>query len=100
MQPETRFATSFGEQASGISDEQATRTVIQSIKSKPRISPYERQLDVVSASIVVGGTAQFVTFLFGLVTEFIPRVFDNILLSTFVGLCVAAIAYALMKGRE
>ncbi len=100
MQSETRFATSFGEHASGISDEQATNTVIQSVKVRPKISAHERRLDVVSASIVVGGTAQFVTFLFGLVTEFIPRVFDNILLSAFVGLCVAAIAYALMKGSE
>lgn len=100
MQPETHFANSFGEQASGISNEQAARTVIQSIKPNNKISAQERKLDVVSASIVVGGTAQFVTFLFGLVTEFIPRVFDNILLSVFVGLCVAVIAYALMKGND
>ncbi|HQR33160.1 MAG TPA: hypothetical protein PLK30_10500 [Blastocatellia bacterium] len=100
MQSETSFATSFGEQASSLSDEQATRTVIQSVKDRPRISDHEKRLDVVSASVVVGGTAQFVTFLFGLVTEFIPRVFDNVLLSAFVGLCVAAIAYALMKGSE
>jgi len=100
MQPETHFANSFGEQASGISNDQAARTVIQSIKPHKKNSAQERKLDVVSASIVVGGTAQFATFLFGLVTEFIPRVFDNILLSAFVGLCVAVIAYALMKGND
>lgn len=100
MQPETQFATSFGEQASGISEDQTARTVIQSIKPNRKANAQERKLDVVSASIVVGGTAQFVTFLFGLVTEFIPRIFDNVLLSAFVGLCVAVIAYALMKGND
>ncbi len=100
MQSETHFASPFGEQASGITDDQTARTVVQSIKLKPKATTHEKKLDVVSASIVVGGTAQFVTFLFGLVTEFIPRVFDNILLSAFVGLCVSAIAYALMKGDE
>lgn len=100
MQPETHFANSFGEQASGISSNQAAKTVVQSIKPQKKASAQERKLDVVSASIVVGGTAQFVTFLFGLVTEFIPRIFDNILLSAFVGLCVAVIAYALMKGND
>lgn len=100
MQPETQFATSYGEQASSISEDQSARTVIQSIKPNNKASAQERKLDVVSASIVVGGTAQFVTFLFGLVTEFIPRIFDNVMLSAFVGLCVGVIAYALMKGND
>ena len=100
MQSETHFATPFGEQASSRSDDQVAATVVQSVKLKRKANTHEKKLDVVSASIVVGGTAQFVTFLFGLVTEFIPRVFDNILLSAFVGLCVAAIAYALMKGND
>ena len=100
MQPETQFATSFGEQASAFSEDQTARTVIQSINSKSNKNPLEKKLDVVSASVVVGGTAQFMTFLFGLVTDFIPRVFDNVLLSVFVGLCVAGIAYVLMKGND
>lgn len=100
MQSETTFATSFGEQASGISDDQTARTVIQSIQSKPKVDLRERKLDVVSASVVVGGTAQFLSFLFGLMTDFIPRVFDNILLSVFIGLCVAVIAYALMRDND
>lgn len=100
MQPETHFAGSFGEQASGISEDQTARNVIQAINSNQKVNAREKKLDVVSASIVVGGTAQFVTFLFGLVTDFIPRVFDNVLLSAFVGLCVAVIAYALMKGND
>ena len=100
MQSETTFATSFGEQASGISDDQTARTVIQSIHSKPKVDLREKKLDVVSASVVVGGTAQFLSFLFGLMTDFIPRVFDNVLLSVFIGLCVAVIAYALMKGND
>ncbi|MFN0109015.1 MAG: hypothetical protein ACKVZH_09220 [Blastocatellia bacterium] len=100
MQPETHFATSFGEQASGISEDQIARTVVPSTKPKPEINAREKKLDIVSATIVVGGTAQFVTFLFGLVTDFIPRVFDNALLSVFVGLCVAGISYVLMKGGD
>lgn len=98
MQSETHFAASFGEQASGIPEDQTARNVNQN--SNQKVSAQEKKLDVVSASIIVGGTAQFVTFLFGLVTDFIPRVFDNVLLSAFVGLCVAVIAYALMKGND
>ena len=45
-------------------------------------------------------TAQFVLFIFGLVTEFVPRLIENILLSVFVGLCVSVIAFALMKGND
>lgn len=100
MQSETHFATSFGDQASGIPEDKRAANVIQSINSNQKVSAQEKKLDVVSASIIVGGTAQFVTFLFGLVTDYIPRVFDNVLLSAFVGLCVAVIAYALMKGND
>lgn len=100
MQPETRFAAPFGEQASGVSQEQDAQSIIRSMQAKPQASRREKKLDIVSASVVVGGTAQFVAFIFGLVTDFVPRVFDNILLSTFIGLCVGVIAYALMKGND
>lgn len=100
MQPETHFAASFGEQAVGISQEPQTQTVINSIPSGSKTSPREAKFDIVSAAIVVGGTAQFVTFIFGLVTDFVTRVFDNVLISTFIGLCVGVIAYALMKGND
>lgn len=100
MQPETRFAAPYGEQASGVSQEQGDQSIIRSISSAPQANQRAKKWDIVSASVVVGGTAQFVSFIFGLVTEFVPRVFDNILLSAFVGLCVGVIAYALMKGND
>jgi hypothetical protein len=100
MQSETHFAASFGEQAVGISQEPQTQSVINSIPSGSKTSPREAKFDIVSAAIVVGGTAQFVTFIFGLVTDFVTRVFDNVLISTFIGLCVGVIAYALMKGND
>ncbi|MGE0882058.1 MAG: hypothetical protein AB7P14_00815 [Blastocatellales bacterium] len=100
MQPETRFAAPYGEQASGISQEQSAPSIIKSINQTPQVSQREKKWDIVSASVVVGGTGQFVSFIFGLVTEFVPRVFDNILLSAFIGLCVGVIAYALMKGND
>ncbi len=100
MQPETRFAATFGEQASGVSQEQGAQSFIRSMSPTPQASRRERKWDIVSASVVVGGTGQFVTFIFGLVTDFVPRVFDNVLLSTFIGLCVGVIAYALMKGSD
>jgi hypothetical protein len=100
MQPETHFATSFGEQSIGISEEQRPQPVSKATAAKPKANSRESKLDTVSTAIVIGGTAQFVTFIFGLVTEFVPRVFDNILLSAFIGLCVGVIAYALMKGND
>jgi len=103
MQPETHFASAYGaggEQSTGISQEPQTKTVINTIPSGSKTNPREAKFDQVSAAIVVGGTAQFVTFIFGLVTDFVPRVVDNILLSTFIGLCVGVIAYALMKGND
>ena len=103
MQSEAHFATAYGaggEQAVGISQEQIPQTVINSIPSGSKTNPREAKFDIVSAAIVVGGTAQFVTFIFGLVTEFVTHVLDNVLLSVFIGLCVGVIAYALMKGND
>jgi hypothetical protein len=100
MQPETHFATSFGEQSIGISQKQRPQTVHKTDSVKTKTSPREAKFDTVSAAIVVGGTAQFVAFLFGLVTEVMSRVIDNILLSALIGLCVGVIAYALMKGND
>ena len=100
MQSETSFVTPFGEQASDISQEQSAQRVIHSARSKPKLNPQERKLDVVSASVVIGGTAQFITFIFGLVTDFVPRLFDNVLLSALIGLCVGVIGYALMRGND
>lgn len=55
------------------------------------------KIDRISASVVIGMTAQFVSSVFGLVTEFLPRKLEIILLSSFIGMCVGIIAYALMS---
>ncbi|MFN0084016.1 MAG: hypothetical protein ACKVX9_01380 [Blastocatellia bacterium] len=66
------------------------------VKAKPK----ETRLDIISAAVVVGMTAQFVSFIFGLVTEFVHRVRDVTLVSMLIGLCVSFIAYALMKEAQ
>lgn len=53
--------------------------------------------DTLAAAIVIGLTAQFVTVLFGLVTDFIPGLPLNILLSSLIGGATGLIAYHLMK---
>ncbi|HRI34575.1 MAG TPA: hypothetical protein PLD02_12545, partial [Saprospiraceae bacterium] len=56
----------FSEQDVNLSQDQRPQTVISSIPSSSKKAPREAKVDIVSASIVVGGTAQFVTFIFGL----------------------------------
>jgi hypothetical protein len=104
MQPESRFASSFSEsigveESSVPSQLRKQNRLVQEI-SPQIVKPRESKLDIVSAAVVIGMTAQFVVFLFGLVTEFIPRLIETILISLFIGLCVGVIAYALMKGNE
>ena len=107
MQPESRFATSLSEEI-GVEKENATSSIqIQSqnqpvtkvtttAKSKRR----ESKMDTISAAVVVGMTAQFVIFILCLVTEFVSRIIDTILLSLFVGICVGVIGFALMKSND
>jgi hypothetical protein len=64
------------------------------------VRPRETKLDHVSAAAVYGFTASFMAFIFGLVTEYIPRMPINMLLSIFMGLSVGVIAYALMTGED
>ncbi len=105
MLPESRFASSFSEEI-GLEDEGATsqlqnqNRIVREIRAEVISKPRESKLDIVSAAVVIGMTAQFVVFIFGLVTEFVPRLFENILLSVFVGLCVGVIGFALMKGND
>src|SRR5262245_41425178 len=105
MQVESRFAPSLGEEI-GFEEESATsqfqnqNRIVEDIKADVVSKPRESKLDTVSAAVVVGMTAQFVVFIFGLVTDFVPRLIENILLSVFIGLCVAVIAFALMKGDD
>jgi hypothetical protein len=107
MQPDSRFATSLSEEI-GVEKENATSSnqiqsqnqpitkVTTTTKSKRR----ESKLDIVSAAVVVGMTAQFVVFILCLVTEFVSRIIDTILLSLLVGICVGVIGFALMKGND
>lgn len=100
MQIEPRFAHSLDEESAGIATTHEQQTFLSVNQTRTTVAPRAAKLDLVSAAVVVGLTAQFVTFIFGLVTEFVPRLFDNILLSIFIGLCVGVIAFALMKGND
>jgi len=53
--------------------------------------------DVLAAAVVIGLTAQFVAVIFGLVTNFIPTLLINLVLSSFIGVCVGLISYMLMN---
>lgn len=53
--------------------------------------------DVLAAAIVIGLTAQFVAVIFGIVTNFIPTLLINLVLSSFIGVCVGLISYMLMN---
>jgi hypothetical protein len=105
MQPESGFASSLSEDV-GIEDERATASfqaqnfTVTKITSNADSKPRESRLDPVSSAVFVGMTAQFVVFLIGLVTDIVPRLIENIILSVFAGLCVFVIALALMKKTD
>jgi hypothetical protein len=105
MQSESSFAPSLGEEI-GIQDAHPSKSfetrnskviTITSTKNSKARAP---KLDLVSASVFIGMAAQFLVFLFSLVTEYSPRLMENILWSVFAGICVGVIAYALMKGND
>jgi len=107
MQPESRFATSLSEEI-GVEKNNATSSIqiqsqkqpVSKITTTTKSKRRESKLDTVSAAVVIGMTAQFVIFILCLVTEFVPRIIDTILLSMFVGICVGVIGFALMKGHD
>jgi len=107
MQPESRFAASLSEEI-GVEDKNATSTIQTQSQNQPITKMTtatgskrrESMLDKVSAAVVVGMTAQFVVFVLCLVTEFVSRIIDTILLSMFVGICVGVIGFALMNGKD
>lgn len=100
MQIGTRFATPTHKDTVGQRQPYQHNQYQSSYRSSAKAAPREARLDLVSAAVVVGLTAQFVTFIFGLVTEFVPRWLDNILLSVFIGMSVGVIAFALMKENQ
>ena len=59
--------------------------------------PTHLRHDVLAAAVVIGLTAQFVAVIFGLVTNFIPTLLINLVLSSFIGVCVGLISYMLMN---
>lgn len=105
MQIESGLAPSLGEASVSAVPavmQPALQTVSQphfntQIHNITQLKPSAAKLDRISASVVIGLTAQFVTSVFGIVTEFLPRMFEIILLSTFIGMCVGVIAFALMS---
>ena len=107
MQPESRFATSLSEEI-GVEKNNATSSIqiqsqkqpVSKITTTTKSKRRESKLDTVSAAVVIGMTAQFVIFILCLVTEFVPRIIDTILLSMFVGICVGVISFALMNGND
>jgi len=105
MQPESRFAASLSEEL-GVEKENATSSIqiqkqpVTKVTITNNSKRRESKLDKVSAAVVVGMTAQFVVFVLCLVTEFVSRIIDTILLSMFVGICVGVIGFALMNGKD
>ena len=102
MQLESKIGSTLGEETNQTSTIPNRRELVKQILSRQarsgaKTKPNETKLDIISAAVVVGMTVQFVSFLFGLVTEFIPRILDVTVISLFLGLCVAVIAYAMMK---
>ncbi len=57
----------------------------------------QRHHDTLAAAIVIGLTAQFVTILFGLVTDFIPGLLPNLMLGGLIGGAAGLISYHLMQ---
>lgn len=60
----------------------------------------ELYLDNAFSSAVIGGTAQFISFLLVLTTQPSVSLIENLLLSSFIALCVGFIAYALLTGYD
>ena len=100
MQSETHFAASFGEQPVGISQETRSAQTGNATQAKSQAASRSSKMDIVTTAIVIGGTAQFISFIFGLVTEIWPHVLYNVVLSALAGFCFVAIAYVLMKGND
>lgn len=102
MQLETRIISSLGDDSMHAHQIQNRRELVQQILSQHtstavKARPKETRLDIISAAVVVGMTAQFVSFILGLVTEFVPRMIVVALISVLIGVSVSLIAYALMK---
>jgi hypothetical protein len=69
---------------------------------EPFGDPPRRDLLVANAttSVVVGGTAQFVSFLFVLIAQTAVSLLENAMLSSFIGLCLGLTAYAILTAYD
>jgi predicted AAA+ superfamily ATPase len=97
-EPRNMHVTQFQNRRELVQQILAEQTHLSQAETKAK--PDETRLDIISAAIVIGLTATFITFLFGIVMEFMPRLLDAALLGLFIGLCVSVIAYALMKESD
>jgi len=105
MQLESRIISSLGQEPLITAHAPNRRERVQQIlsqqaRAKAISTPQETKLDIISAAVVVGMTAQFISFIFGMVTAYLPRLLDIALISVFIGLCVSVISYALMKESD
>jgi hypothetical protein len=71
----------------------------RSSKVEPRRvqSTYELWIENGLTATVIGLTAQFIAFLFGLITEYFSALFENLLQSAFLGLMIGLTAFVLMN---
>src|SRR5207237_2802375 len=60
----------------------------------------ELYLDNAFSATVIGGTAQFISFLLVLTTQPSVSLVENLLLSSFTALCVGFVAYAVLTGYD
>ncbi len=100
MQAQSRVAVPFRPEPHKTIESIPQPQIQKQITETENIKPRDSKVDLISASVVYGLTAQFVAFMFGVVTEYIPNMMVNVLLSTFMGLCVGVIAYAVMKNEH
>jgi hypothetical protein len=105
MEFETDFLTPLHEGATRSTQPLNRREIVQEILSQQsqttrKTKPVETRMDILSAAMIFGLSALFVSAIFGVVTDYIPRILDLIGISVFIGLFVSVITYALMKEDE
>jgi hypothetical protein len=94
------FNSSTIEYAERVVETSVHRLPIQAAPSSNDLQDDELFLDNAFAAAVVGGTAQFISFLFVLITQTSVPLFENLLLGSFIGLCLGLTTYALLTGYD
>jgi hypothetical protein len=88
------------EHVEGVSESSLHPLPLSSAPSNEDQKDRELFLDNAFAAAVIGGTAQFISFLLVLTTQATVSLLENLLLSAFIGLCLGCIAYALLTGYD